>query len=93
MSGDEDLTKAWGDSRTETPVNAVVEGSAHILGHRKTRAVRAGKADQDYTMELAVYMDDPLVSYVKERYPSADAKKKAKEIVMTLLTVVSTART
>lgn len=42
-----------------------------------------------YTVELAVFIDDSLVSYVRKRYPSTNARKKTKEIVMTLLTVVS----
>ena len=78
------------DSHTETPFTGAVEKKVH--SHRKTRAVKRRKAAKNtiYTMELAVYIDNPLVSHVKERYPSADPKKKAKEIVMTLLNVVST---
>lgn len=53
--------------------------------HITTRAARK----TTYTVELAVFLDDSLVSYVRERYPSANARKKTKEIVMTLLAVVS----
>lgn len=53
--------------------------------HITTRAARK----MPYTVELAVFLDDSLVSYVRERYPSANARKKTKEIVMTLLAVVS----
>ncbi|MPC33561.1 A disintegrin and metalloproteinase with thrombospondin motifs 18 [Portunus trituberculatus] len=55
-----------------------------------TRAVRrrvTRKSSKKYTMELAVYIDDSLISHVQKRYPKANPKNKAKEIVMTLLNV------
>ncbi|XP_063848277.1 uncharacterized protein LOC135093220 isoform X2 [Scylla paramamosain] len=86
------LTRVWSDAHAETPHTPAVEVHTHVLGHRRTRAVRrrvTGKSPSKYMMELAVYIDDSLVSHVKKRYPTANPKKKAEEIVMTLLNVVN----
>ena len=58
----------------------------------KGRRIRRRAANNDYTVELGVFVDDHLFKYVKKRYPSNDEKHlrtKVTEIVMTLVNAVS----
>ncbi|XP_050688204.1 uncharacterized protein LOC126981312 [Eriocheir sinensis] len=81
------LTHVGADSPTEEAVGpGELQGGKGVGGHHIT--TRAAMKTR-YTIELAVFLDDSLVSYVRKRYPSANARKKTKEIVMTLLAVAN----
>ncbi|XP_053649722.1 A disintegrin and metalloproteinase with thrombospondin motifs 6-like isoform X2 [Cherax quadricarinatus] len=57
-------------------------------GGRGGRVRRRTRKDSSYTVELAVFVDRPLYSYVRKRYPNHNTDDKVVEIVMTLINAV-----
>ncbi|XP_045608601.2 A disintegrin and metalloproteinase with thrombospondin motifs 3 isoform X1 [Procambarus clarkii] len=55
---------------------------------RGGRVRRRTRQDSQYTVELAVFVDRELFSYVKKRYPNQKTGAKVVEIVMTLVNAV-----
>ncbi|KAG7172658.1 A disintegrin and metalloproteinase with thrombospondin motifs 16-like 1 [Homarus americanus] len=77
-------TKAHGGDVTKSHDETGTEIATTPDG-RGDRVRRRTDENTSYTVELAVFMDLGLFSYVKKRYPNSNTNKKLIEIVMTLI--------
>ncbi|XP_042215106.1 A disintegrin and metalloproteinase with thrombospondin motifs 16-like isoform X2 [Homarus americanus] len=80
-------TKAHGGDVTKSHDETGTEIATTPDG-RGDRVRRRTDENTSYTVELAVFMDLGLFSYVKKRYPNSNTNKKLIEIVMTLINAV-----
>ncbi|KAK3850094.1 hypothetical protein Pcinc_043182 [Petrolisthes cinctipes] len=73
----------------EDPIVPPEDPSSTITTRSVRRSRRRVTSDGPYTVELAVFMDQKLYTYIKNRYPNHNQDERALQIVMTLVNAVS----